>query len=154
MVARVPDDDDWVWRVSIADVVEDGPFSVLPGVDRWIAVVDGAGMALTVDGTTTEMTCASGVLGFDGGAVTSCRLLGGPVHDLNLMVRRGGATGSMEVVDGLDTPVTLDGVTACVVLDGTVLFGEERLDALDAIIDERGTISPVGAARVALIRVS
>lgn len=91
VVARVPDTDHWAWRLSIADVVADGPFSSLPGVDRWIAVSDGAGMVLTVDGVDTTLTAASDAFAFDGGASTSCRLLDGPVHDLNLMLRRGAA---------------------------------------------------------------
>ncbi|MBK5332899.1 MAG: HutD family protein, partial [Ilumatobacteraceae bacterium] len=33
VVARRPDDDGWVWRISLADVVSDGPFSRLPDVD-------------------------------------------------------------------------------------------------------------------------
>lgn len=98
VVARVPDTDDWAWRLSIADVVADGPFSSLPDLDRWIAVVTGAGMVLTVDGADTVLTASSDAFAFDGGAVTSCRLLDGPIHDLNLMLRRGRATGTLEVV--------------------------------------------------------
>jgi environmental stress-induced protein Ves len=151
-VAREPDGDDWVWRVSIADVSADGPFSALPGVDRWIAVATGAGMALTVDGVDVEVTAESPAFAFDGGAATTCRLLDGPVQDLNVMVRRGGAAGAMEVV-WLDGPRSLDGVTVSVVLDGAVAIGGERLEAHDAAIGEVGVVEPLGRARVALISV-
>ena len=38
------------WRVSIADVVADGPFSRFSGYDRHIMVVEGAGMTLNTRG--------------------------------------------------------------------------------------------------------
>ena len=37
---------DWDWRVSLAEVSEDGPFSIFPQTDRVIAVIEGAGMDL------------------------------------------------------------------------------------------------------------
>lgn len=150
-MARRPDGDDWAWRVSIADVTSDGPFSSLPGVDRTIAVATGAGMSLTVDGAVVELTPSSPAFAFDGGATTVCRLLDGPVQDLNLMVRRGRARATMDVVELAD-PQPLDGVTMCVVLDGAVAVGGQRLEALDAALDEPGTLEPLGPARVALIR--
>ena len=39
-----------LWRLSIADVASDGPFSEFPGIDRWIMVIAGKGMELTIDG--------------------------------------------------------------------------------------------------------
>lgn len=153
VVARHPDTDDWAWRLSIADVVADGPFSSLPDVDRWIAVASGAGMVLIVDGADTVLTAASGAFAFDGGAVTSCRLLDGPIHDLNLMLRRGRATGTLEVVTA-ESPVPLEGITACVVLGGTASIAGVHLDAHDAVIDDAGTLVPIGAARIALIRIT
>ncbi|MEY4231398.1 MAG: hypothetical protein RLZZ362_2247, partial [Actinomycetota bacterium] len=139
VIARVPDSDDWAWRLSIAEVVTDGPFSSLPGVDRWIAVASGAGMVLTVDGVDTALTVSSGAFAFDGGASTSCHLPDGPVQDLNLMLRRGSGIGSLEVVT-LDAPVSLDGVTACVVLDGELTVAGAVLTTRDA------ALAPTGAA--------
>jgi hypothetical protein len=151
-VARHPDDDEWAWRVSIADVTADGPFSSLPGVDRWIAVATGAGMTLCVDGVETELTASSPAFAFDGGAATSCRLLDGPVQDLNLMVRRGRASGAMDVAR-LEHPCSLDSVALCVVLDGSVRLGGDTLGPQDAVLGGAGVVEPLGAARVALIRV-
>jgi environmental stress-induced protein Ves len=152
VVARHPDTDDWAWRLSIADVVADGPFSSLPDVDRWIAVVTGAGMVLTVDGLDTTLTASSDAFAFDGGAVTSCRLLDGPIHDINLMLRRGRATGTLDVVTA-ESPVPLAGITACVVLDGTASIAGVHLDAHDAVLDPTRPAVPEGHARLALIRV-
>jgi len=40
-----PSPQEWRVRVSVADVEREGPFSSFPGVDRWFAVIDGAGVA-------------------------------------------------------------------------------------------------------------
>ena len=40
----------FLWRISIATVAAPGPFSLFPGVDRSIAVLEGAGLRLDVDG--------------------------------------------------------------------------------------------------------
>ncbi|GHH75388.1 hypothetical protein GCM10018781_44170 [Kitasatospora indigofera] len=83
---------DFDWRVSLADVGQGGPFSVFPGVDRVITLVDGAGMALTVAGTEHVLAQPYQPFAFPGDADTGCRLLGGPVVDFNVMTRRGRAT--------------------------------------------------------------
>lgn len=101
VVARMPDTDDWDWRLSLADVVEDGPFSSLPGIDRWIAVARGGRMALQLgapDGfERTVLSDTDGAVPFSGDGETSCRVLDGPLVDINLMLRRGHATGQLDV---------------------------------------------------------
>ncbi|RIJ77442.1 HutD family protein [Nakamurella silvestris] len=84
------------WRVSVAEIAADGPFSVFPRVQRTIAVIDGAGVELTIDGVAR--TLAPFVpLTFPGEAITVGHLLDGTTLDLNLMVGQGFA-GMMEFV--------------------------------------------------------
>lgn len=84
------------WRVSVAEIAADGPFSVFPRVQRTIAVIDGAGVELTIDGVAR--TLAPFVpLTFPGEAITVGHLLDGTTMDLNLMVGQGFA-GMMEFV--------------------------------------------------------
>src|SRR5471032_2321477 len=40
---------DFIWRVSVADVHADGAFSTFPGIDRQIALLEGAGLTLRFD---------------------------------------------------------------------------------------------------------
>lgn len=94
-LAAWPTREDWCWRISVAEVASDGPFSHFPGVQRWFAVVRGQGVRLAVDGTLHEVAGASAPLEFDGAAQLDCRLLGGPTQDLNLMVQRERASGVM-----------------------------------------------------------
>ena len=84
----LPTGADWRVRVSVADVARDGDFSSFVGVERWFAVVDGAGIVLTVDGQEHRCTRddAEG-FAFAGNAPTSCRLIDGATRDLNLMLR-------------------------------------------------------------------
>jgi len=83
---------DWTVRCSVAEVERDGPFSELPGVRRWFAVLGGAGVRLSIDGAVHELTAQSAPHEFDGAARTDCQLLAGPTRDFNLMLRRGRAT--------------------------------------------------------------
>jgi environmental stress-induced protein Ves len=90
---------DMLWRLSIADVASDGPFSEFPGIDRWIMVIDGKGMELTVEGRGTHrLDHAFEPFAFPGDAKTDCRLIAGPISDFNLMVARSFGSGSLRVV--------------------------------------------------------
>jgi environmental stress-induced protein Ves len=88
-----PSPQDWRARVSVADIEADGPFSSFPGVQRFFAVLQGAGVELTIDGATRRVGRDDVAVNFAGAAATTCRLLEGPTRDLNLMVR--GAHGAM-----------------------------------------------------------
>jgi len=91
---------DWGWRFSIAEVAQDGPFSIFPGIDRIIAVVDGAGMDLVApDGTAIALepfhtARLAGEDPFFG------RLRGGPVRDLNIMTRRDHFSATLDLRQG------------------------------------------------------
>ena len=81
--------DTFGWRISMADVASDGPFSVFPGIDRTLIVVEGYGIELDVEGIAYRLDEASPKLSFSGDDITTGRLLAGPIRDLNVMTRRG-----------------------------------------------------------------
>lgn len=89
-IAHAPADDrGFAWRVSIAEVDADAPFSAFPGVDRSLLVLAGEGMALVLDdGAPVLLRPLGEVLRFPGEAVVHARLLGGPNRDFNVMTRR------------------------------------------------------------------
>ncbi|HEY0782863.1 MAG TPA: HutD family protein [Thermoanaerobaculia bacterium] len=94
-----PSADDWALRISVADIEADGPFSAFPGVERWFAVIEGAGVVLRFGDDERIVTPDDSPLRFDGATAPDCRLIDGPTRDLNLMLH--GATGAMErVVSG------------------------------------------------------
>lgn len=102
-IAVAPDGaglDDFDWRVSMARVGTDGPFSSFPDVDRTLTVLSGEGITLDVEGRMPlELFSTSDPATFPADVATSCRLLGGPVTDLNVMVRRGRFTADVHRVD-------------------------------------------------------
>jgi hypothetical protein len=80
--------DSFDWRISMAQVASDGPFSSFPGIDRTLAVIEGAGLRLTVDGQACELTPRANPFSFRGEAVTHATRMAGNVTDLNVMTRR------------------------------------------------------------------
>lgn len=79
---------EWDWRFSLAKIAVDGPFSAFHGVDRWLTVVAGEGIALTVNGVPARHLHRGDDIQFSGESEIGCVLLSGPTRDLNLMVDR------------------------------------------------------------------
>ncbi|MFJ7943709.1 HutD family protein [Streptomyces sp. NPDC096354] len=129
--------DDFDWRVSLADVSADGPFSSFPGVDRTLTVVEGAGMDLMVGGEHHIVDEQYWPHDFPGDLETDGRLLGGPVVNLNVMYRRERTTAEVAVVRGtLRLSAPQSGTVLAVALeDGAVLEGQDiELGRYDAVV--------------------
>src|SRR5579871_2269934 len=90
------------WRISMADVVEDGDFSPFPGCDRTLIVAQGRGMELTFDGASapSRLTGPGSGVAFSGDWTTRGRLLDGPVRDFNVMSARERMHHECEVIAG------------------------------------------------------
>ena len=89
--------DDFLWRVSVAEVERAAPFSAYPGVDRVIALLDGDGFTMRFDDGRTHALTEPGVpFAFPGEAAVAMTLAGSPGRDFNLMLRRGRARGGIE----------------------------------------------------------
>ncbi|OYU74808.1 MAG: hypothetical protein CFE45_33990 [Burkholderiales bacterium PBB5] len=112
-----PEGADWRLRVSLADISQDGPFSAFPGVDRWFAVVQGAGVRLALPGGPVKVTADSPPLAFDGADAPGCTLLDGPTRDLNLMCHRSAGQGLMQRAVA-DVPWTTDTPYRCLFTTG------------------------------------
>ena len=93
-----PNAGDWSLRISVADITHDGPFSSFPGVERWFAVIEGAGVLLRFAAHHEVASPDTAPLHFDGAAAPGCELLDGATRDLNLMVRRDRGRAAMQRV--------------------------------------------------------
>lgn len=82
------------WRVSIADIERDGPYSRFPGFDRVSVVLAGEGVMLQGQGGAVPLRLREPAV-FGGDALLQSALVGGPVQVLNLFVLRGGAVASV-----------------------------------------------------------
>ena len=99
-LAAWPSPQDWTWRMSVAEVAHSGAFSRFEGVQRWFAVLGGAGVRLDVDGIGHTLNGASAPFCFDGASATHCELLAGATQDFNLMLRQHRASAQMKRVNG------------------------------------------------------
>lgn len=82
---------DWRWRISLADLSGTAPFSRFPGLDRSAVLVRGTGLALTVDGNSSELERPGQQLDFAGESDVWAATPGGPARLWNVMTRRGAA---------------------------------------------------------------
>jgi environmental stress-induced protein Ves len=90
-IARDPADDaaGFRWRISIAEIERDGPFSPFPGVERKLMLLSGDGIELDIDGAPTlRLVERLRHVQFAGEARVDCRLVAGPTRDFNVMGRR------------------------------------------------------------------
>ncbi|WP_448953460.1 HutD/Ves family protein [Labrys neptuniae] len=82
--------DDFDWRLSVAEVASDGPFSVFPEIDRTLTLIEGNGLTMAIAGReAVTLTTTAAPLAFPGDVPVSASLVDGPIRDFNVMSRRG-----------------------------------------------------------------
>ncbi|WCJ65072.1 HutD family protein [Agrobacterium tumefaciens] len=135
---------DFDWRMSMADVAQDGPFSIFPGIDRTLCILEGAGMSLSIDEREPVVLATdSDPLPFAADVPVNAVLTDGPIVDLNVMSRRGHYTHRVErhrgalTVRSASSTMTIIFATEPV----TVSSGGEimHLQRRDSVLLERGT---------------
>lgn len=155
------DDGTLLWRLSQADVTEDGPFSAFPGIDRTILLTDGPGFRLVFAGHgEADLTEPYRPVAFSGDWETQAVGVAGPCRDLNLMVARGRVAGALAVhraaadeTVALRLPLAETSLFLALAgmwrLDGA--GGQTRLEARDLAIVEGGPadLASTGAERAA-----
>ena len=148
------DAEEWTWRLAMAPVNEDGAFSRIECVNRFLAVVEGNGMLLSVD--RKKLQCRPmQVVRFRGDAITDATLTDGPITDINLMIRRKEADGEMAIVAeagllrGASIVVAIGGSAQLQCGDSTI-----ELEPHDSILDcDAETVSLVsGTACVVSVK--
>ena len=134
-IVAEPSGRQWEWRMSVADVEAAGPFSLFPGVDRTIALISGAGFALTINGgDEVIIDVPYEPFDFAGDATTSCRLIDGPVQDINMMTSQGALARRLEFLHvPAHTMIEISHVEVAVIVAGHLRIEHEDLGYLDAI---------------------
>lgn len=84
-VCRAPETERYDWRVSVATLQADGPFSRFSGYLRNISVLEGSGMYLTLDGVRSPLIPPFQATDFRGDSDTFCEVVGGPLLDFNVI---------------------------------------------------------------------
>lgn len=147
--------DDFAWRVSMAEVREDGPFSNFPGVDRILTVLEGA-MRLTIEGGGVfELSLDTPPGAFDGEAAAAAQLTAGPVLDLNVMTRRGVAVAQVDrLVSAAVMPATRGVRLVFALADGVRVHcrgGDDNLNRYDSLLTAAGISVEASAKAQAII---
>ncbi|KAA0072803.1 HutD family protein [Tardiphaga sp. P9-11] len=152
--------DDFDWRVSMAMVTSDGPFSSFPGINRTLLVIDGAGIDLNVDGCAPVRIDRNTIHSFPGDQQTSATLIDGSITDLNVMSRRGIVSQHVRRINVMKhRDFIVSAQTFLFVEHGTATIRSastvDRLSAHDALLVERGstpvTIESHATARAVII---
>lgn len=94
-----PSPSQWVFRMSVARIDSDGPFSEFIGVERWFAVLRGNGVTLQFPDRRVVLGHKDPALQFSGETACQCSLTRGPTLDFNLMVQ--GISAKMARIDRL-----------------------------------------------------
>ncbi len=149
------------WRLSSARVEGSGPFSTFPGMARALALVEGAGLILDVEGGGRLRLKQPGqVIQFDGSLPAHATLIQGPITDLGLIHDPARFTTTFEVWTlGPDaTSLTLAPTTLIHALGGAVgvdPLGVELAPGDTLKLDEAGRKlglrALAGAAGVAVV---
>lgn len=149
-----PSSADFDWRISVAEVARDAPFSAFPGIDRCIALLHGAGMRLRsrdgrIDHRLTEPLAP---FHFTGDVPLVATLVAGASRDFNVMVRRGAFRAEVTCHRGAARwhggDVTL---LLCVAGSWRVIAGEPiALSPMQALLWRE----PIAAVRVAPLSVA
>jgi len=131
--------EDFGWRLSMATVASDGPFSSFAGVDRTLAVLDGEGIVLSVEGQPdVRVTQSATPASFAADQPTSAALIAGPITDLNAMSRRGRWTHEMQrlvvqgqaaIADGGEIAIVFCASGSTAISDGEESLSLSRHDA-------------------------
>jgi environmental stress-induced protein Ves len=135
--------DTFDWRISMASVAADGPFSEFPDIDRTLAVIKGSGLLLTIgNNATVTLDCGSDPISFPGDIATSARLIAGEITDLNVMTRRRRFSHRLLCMrEAVSCNFEGNDMTVVVSLNGSTVLTTERgvatLDHGDAVIVER-----------------
>jgi len=129
--------EDFGWRISMARVAGEGPFSRFAGIDRTLTLIEGAGMRLAIEGhEAVTLTTDSAPLPFRGDVATEAWLVNGPIRDLNVMTRRGLWTHEVRRLAG-KTEIAADGPMIVVAL-GEAGFEDETLGFGDTALLDQG----------------
>ena len=151
--------DKFDWRISLATIAADGPFSQFNGVDRSLALIDGPGVFLDID---EEDRFALGedaqLIEFAGESHVIATLAGGPTTDFNVMTRRDRCHHKLgrRVLDGTSEFAPRGDLSILFLAEGdslSVCSDSERIGLVryDAVIFDTNTIWTLEAGQATVL---
>ena len=101
LLAETPNKNEaFSWRLSIASVANDGPFSDFSGYDRTLLLLEGSGITLNKpNGIFKVLNSSLDYANFKGEDLIDATLHDGPIKDFNIMTLRSICTSSVTAID-------------------------------------------------------
>ncbi|RJG15305.1 HutD/Ves family protein [Massilia cavernae] len=151
--------DEFDWRISLATIEKDGPFSVFPGIDRTLALIEGAGTNLDFDGERRFFLSEDDpVVEFAGESSVVATVANGPTTDFNVMTRRSRCHHRLgrRTLDGICEFAPRGDVTILFLADGeslSVCSDSERIGMVrfDAVVFDTDTVWKLEAGRATVL---
>lgn len=88
----------WSWRLSVAELQENGPFSVFEDVDRTLILLSGGALILNRPKGAAVLDRPGAQVSFRGEECIQATITPAPAQALNLMTRRGSVRSTVHVV--------------------------------------------------------
>lgn len=157
LVAEPAGAERFLYRVSIADVERDGPFSRFEGYDRHIMLLEGGGMSLDCgEHGVVDLSAPLTPHSFSGDWDVRGTLTAGPVRDFNLIVDRARASATLNVhsmKENESLTLAANQVTIVYVLTGALVCareGDTLIGDIVNIADAHNALVARLASRVAV----
>ena len=122
-----------LWRLSRASVVEDGDFSIFPGIERNLTVISGPGFDLVGAGIRRAARPLQPVA-FAGDVAIRAEGVTTPSDDFNVMTARDLAVPEVRVMNGGDLAA---GGTLAVFALGTAQVGGGQMARYDLVVTDQ-----------------
>lgn len=125
-----------LWRLSMASVIEDGPFSSFPGIERNLTVMSGPGFDLVGAGRITAAPLRP--VAFPGDVPIAASGVTAPCEDFNVMTARALPLPVVQVVDSGEVAAPEGGLLAIFAL-GTGTVAGRAAHTHDLIVSHEKT---------------
>ncbi|WP_407277614.1 HutD family protein [Aromatoleum evansii] len=150
----------WDYRLSLADISASGPFSTFKGIERSSLLLEGSSLLLT-DGEERQLRAGPmEVIRYNGEWPLNAVIGSSPTRCLNVMTRKGIASGMLKVLDGMNAVPAADLVMLLSLHDGCEVKTAEssapqKLNKYEGILlrDVASVVIPAkpGAAHAAVL---
>lgn len=144
-----------LWRVSLATIDRDGPFSEFRGYDRTIVALDEDPVELNIDGKAVVLERGA-PHEFRGESKVACRLRGSATRDLNAMTLRDTFVHDVEIVTSVQRFVLDEDEIAFVyAIDGDAAVESTPCAAGDTIwLQEADAVDVRTGGSAAVVRIT
>ncbi len=124
----------FTWRLSSAEVTENGLFSNFPGCERYLTVIDGSGLKLQFE-NENKLIDQNSFLKFSGEDKVSSELVNGKIKDLNLIIKKDIHRIEFNILSKSMNKLS-QGTSIVFVMEGSVTVNDALAEKFDTVIIE------------------